>query len=76
MKSMIKELLFATIIVSVVMVVINLVSCASAPAPSETTPVVSEEPKKAPKKEYGKENETVFFFEKTDKLYRDLGWNK
>lgn len=30
----------------------------------------------APKKEYGKENETVFFFEKTDKLYRDLGWNK
>lgn len=54
MKSMIKELLFATIIVSVVMVVINLVSCASAPAPSETTPVVSEESKKAPKKEYGK----------------------
>ena len=30
----------------------------------------------APKKERGKENETVFFFEKTDKLYRDLGWNK
>ena len=30
----------------------------------------------APKKEYGKENETVFFFEKTDKLYRDLGWNR
>ena len=30
----------------------------------------------AAKKEYGKENETVFFFEKTAKLYRDLGWNK
>ena len=30
----------------------------------------------APKREYGKENETVFFFEKTDKLYRYLGWNK
>ena len=30
----------------------------------------------APKKEHGKENETVFCFEKTDKLYKDLGWNK
>ncbi len=30
----------------------------------------------APKKEYGKENETVFFFKVTDKLYKDLGWNK
>ena len=30
----------------------------------------------APKKEQGKENETVFFFEKTDKLYKDLGWEK
>ena len=30
----------------------------------------------APKKEYDKENETVFFFEVTDKLYRDLGWKK
>ena len=30
----------------------------------------------APKKEHGKENENVFFFEKTDKLYKDLGWNK
>ena len=30
----------------------------------------------APKKEYGKENETVFFFRVTDKLYKDLGWNK
>lgn len=28
----------------------------------------------APKKEYGKENETVFFFKVTDKLYKDLGW--
>lgn len=30
----------------------------------------------APKKEYGKENETVFFFRVTDKLYKDLGWDK
>ncbi len=30
----------------------------------------------APKKEYGKENETVFFFKVTDKLYKDLGWKK
>ena len=30
----------------------------------------------APKKEYGKENETVFFFEKTDTLDKYLGWNK
>ena len=30
----------------------------------------------APKKEHGKENETVFFFTKTDKLYKDLGWQK
>lgn len=29
----------------------------------------------APKKEAGKENETVFFFEVTEKLYQDLGWN-
>lgn len=28
----------------------------------------------APKKEYGKENETVFFFEMTNKLKKDLGW--
>lgn len=28
----------------------------------------------APKKENGKENETVFFFEITKKLYQDLGW--
>ena len=30
----------------------------------------------APKKQYGKANETVCFFEKTDKLCKDLGWNK
>ena len=30
----------------------------------------------APKKENGKENETVFFFKVTDKLYKDLGWDK
>lgn len=30
----------------------------------------------APKKEQGKENETVFFFRSTEKLLRDLGWNK
>lgn len=30
----------------------------------------------APKKEYGKENETVFFFKVTDKLYKDLGWKE
>ena len=30
----------------------------------------------APKREYGKENETVFFFKVTDKLYKDLGWKK
>lgn len=29
----------------------------------------------APKKEQGKENETVFFFRSTEKLFRDLGWN-
>lgn len=29
-----------------------------------------------PKKELGKEHETAFFFEKTKKLYKDLGWNK
>lgn len=28
----------------------------------------------SPKKESGKEKETVFFFEKTDKLKKDLGW--
>ena len=30
----------------------------------------------APKKEQGKENETVFFFKSTEKLLHDLGWNK
>ena len=30
----------------------------------------------APKKEQGKENETVFFFRSTEKLLHDLGWNK
>ena len=30
----------------------------------------------APKKEHGKENETGFKDEKTDKLYKDLGWQK
>lgn len=30
----------------------------------------------SPKKEVGKENETTFFFEKTEKLYKDLGWHK
>ena len=30
----------------------------------------------APKREHGKESETVFFFEVTDKLYKDLGWKK
>ena len=30
----------------------------------------------APKREHGKENETVFFFKVTDTLYRDLGWKK
>lgn len=30
----------------------------------------------APKREFGKEHETVFFFELTDKLYEDLGWKK
>lgn len=30
----------------------------------------------APKHENGKENETVFFFERTEKLYKDLGWKK
>lgn len=29
----------------------------------------------APKKEFGKESETVFFFEKTDSLKKDLGWH-
>lgn len=29
-----------------------------------------------PKKEFGKESETTFFFEKTDKLLKDLGWIK
>lgn len=28
----------------------------------------------APKREYGKENETVFFFKRTEKLQQDLGW--
>lgn len=28
----------------------------------------------APKKEEGKQNETAFFFEKTVKLIKDLGW--
>lgn len=30
----------------------------------------------APKKEAGKESETVFFFRATDKFYRDMGWKK
>lgn len=30
----------------------------------------------APKKEQGKEGETAFFFEKTDKLIKDLKWHK
>lgn len=28
----------------------------------------------APKREYGKESETVFFFKRTEKLKQDLGW--
>ena len=28
----------------------------------------------APKREYGKENETVFFFKCIEKLKQDLGW--
>ena len=30
----------------------------------------------APQTDHGKENESVFLFKVTDKLYRDLGWKK